>query len=137
MIARRYGTRIHSVQPNFDAHALTEISFRQTTALRLPADEFSATYERVGERQLTAESEGDVKAEAEQALLISLGEQLETLEAELGGEHVLLVENEPGRDYPKTRDRTTERVVAGVNRLHFAWRVDPPLKLGIYRRKAG
>lgn len=137
MVVRQYGRHVQSVEPNFDSRALTEIGFRETSALRLAADDFEVTYERIGERELTAAAEGDVKDEAEQALLISLRKKLEALEAELGAGHLLLIQNERGRDYPKTRDRTTERVVAGEGRLHFAWTVDPPLKLGIYQRKTG
>jgi len=137
MIARRYGSTIQSVTPNFDSRAMTEIGFQRTDALVMPVDEFLARHERVGERELTASAEGDVKDEAEQALLASLLEQLRALEAEVGEGHVLLVENQPGQDYPRTRDRTTNVIVAGQNRLYFHWTVDPPLKLGIYRAKAG
>jgi hypothetical protein len=137
MIARRYGSTIQSVTPNFDSRAMTEIGFQRTDALVMPVDEFLARHERVGERELTASAEGDVKDEAEQAMLASLREQLQALEAEVGADHVLLVENQPGQDYPKTRDRTTTLVLGGENRLYFRWTVDPPLRLGIYRAKAG
>jgi len=136
MIVRRFGSTVQSVEPDFDSRAMTEIGFRRTSALSLPAEEFLAQYERVDGRELTAEAEGDVKDEAEQAVLASLRAKLEALEAELGEGYVLLVENEVGKDYPKTRDRTKTLVVAGTNRLHFTWTIDPPLKLGVYRRKA-
>ncbi|HLU26329.1 MAG TPA: hypothetical protein VKZ58_11545 [Longimicrobiales bacterium] len=136
MIVRRYGTTVQSVDPNFDSRAMTEIGFLRTSALSMPAAEFFEQYERVDGRELTADAEGDVKDEVEQAVLASLLEQIRALEGELGDDHVLLVENEPGKDYPKTRDRTTNVVVAGEGRLYFEWTIDPPLKLGIYRRKA-
>lgn len=135
MIVRRYGNTVQSVQPNFDSRAMTEIGFLRTGALSLTADAFLEEYERVGEQQLTAAAEGSVKDETEQQLLASLRAQLTQLEEELGQRHLLVVESEPGRDYPKTRDRTTTLVVGGENRLHFQWTVDPPLKLGVWRRK--
>ncbi len=134
MIIRRYGTTVQSVQPNFDARAMTEISFRRTSEYSASFEEFSEAYERVDERALTATAEGDVKDEAERALLDSLQEQLEALESEVGEAHVLLIENQAGQDYPKTRDRTENRVVGYENRLYFFWTVDPPLRLGVYRR---
>jgi len=137
MIARRYGGTVQSVVPNFDSRAMTEIAFQRTGAWSLPAEEFFAVYERVGGRELAAAAEGYVKDEAERELLASLQAQLEALEREAGEEAVLLIENQPGQDYPKTRDRTTTLVEAGENRLYFRWVVDPPLKVGIYRRKAG
>src|SRR5690554_7902936 len=72
MIIRRYGTTVQSVQPNFDARAMTEISFRRTSGYSASFEEFSEAYERVDERALTATAEGDVKDEAERALLDSL-----------------------------------------------------------------
>ena len=136
MILRRYGTTVQSVEPKFDSRAMTEIGFLRTRSFSMPAEEFFEVYEPVGERALTAEAEGDVKDEAEQALLASLEEQIEALRAGLAEGDVLLVESEPGKDYPKTRDRTHTRVVDGIeNRLHFQWTVDPPLRLGVYRRR--
>ena len=98
------------------------------------AEEFEARYEKVDERALTAESEGDVKDEAERALLDDLLAQLRALEEEVGEDHVLVVESEQGVDYPKTRDKTKTLVVGYENRLYFFWTVDPPLRLGVYRR---
>ncbi len=135
MIVRQYGSTVQSVTPKFDARAMTEIGFQRSSTYSAPAEEFFAHYEKVDERALSAAAEGDVKDEAEQALLVSLERQLEALVAELGPEHVLLIENQPGQDYPKTRDRTETRVVGYENRLYFYWTVDPPLRLGVYRRK--
>jgi hypothetical protein len=51
---------------------------------------------------------------------------------------LLMIESQPGRDYPKLRDQTKVEVVGGIeNRLHFTWTVDPPLRVGIYRRRGG
>ena len=48
---------------------------------------------------------------------------------------VLVVESREGEDHPKTRDRKKNVVVDGGNRLYFYWRVEPPLRLGRYRKK--
>ncbi len=135
MIVRRYGTAVQSVVPNFDSRAMTEIGFQRTSDFSLPADEFFDRYEKVDERALDATAEGDVKDEAEQALLATLRERLDALEAEVGAGHVLMVESQPGQDYPKTRDRTEVRVVGYENRLYFYWTIEPPLRIGIYREK--
>ncbi len=136
MIVRRYGSTVQSVVPNFDSRAMTEIGFVRTTDLSIPAAEFAERYEQVEERALVATAEGDVKVEAEQALLDDLLEQIAELRAGLTEEMLILVESQPGRDYPKLRDQTTVRVVGGIeNRLHFTWTVDPPLRLGVYRPK--
>src|SRR5690606_21682401 len=99
MIARRYGATVQSVVPNFDSRAMTEIGFLRTSDLSLDAEEFEALYEKVDERALTATAEGDVKDEAEIELLARLREQIEALEAEVGPDHLLLVESQTGRDY--------------------------------------
>ena len=135
MIVRRYGTVVQSVVPNFDSRAMTEIGFQRTPDFSLPAEEFFERYEKVGERALDATAEGEVKDEAEQALLETLRQRLEALEAEVGPGHVLMVESQPGQDYPKTRDRTEVRVVGYENRLYCYWSIDPPLRIGIYREK--
>jgi hypothetical protein len=135
MILRLYGTSVQSVEPDFDAHALTEIAFRRTGELSIPVDEFTQEYERVREEQLTARSEGAVKDEAEQQLLASLLDQLDHIRSGLGASEVVLIENERGQDDPKTRDRTSTSEEPGAGRLYFHWHVDPPLRLGIYRKK--
>jgi len=49
---------------------------------------------------------------------------------------VLLVESEQGSDYPKTRDEKKNVVVEGVNKLYFEWRVEPALRLGVFRKNS-
>lgn len=138
MIVRRYGTTVQSVEPKFDSRAMTEIGFLRTREFSMPTEEFFELYEPVAEHALSADAEGDVKDEAEQALLEGLREKIDALLGELGEDEVLVVESEAGRDYPKTRDRTKNVVVDGVeNRLYFYWTIDPPLRLGVYRRAAG
>jgi len=136
MLVRRYGRVVQSVVPNFDSRAMNEIGFQRTQDLVLDVEEFERDYERVGEESLVATAEGDVKVDVEQAVLDSLLQQLGELQAGLGDGELLLVESQPGRDYPKMRDKTTVQVVGGIeNRLHFTWTVDPPLRLGVYRRR--
>lgn len=136
MLVRRYGMVVQSVVPNFDSRAMTEIGFLRTSDLSIAAEDFARDYEKVSEEALVATAEGDVKIESEQALLDSLLEQVEALRGGLSEGMVLLVESQPGRDYPKLRDQTTVRVVGGLeNRLYFTWTVEPPLRLGVYRRR--
>jgi hypothetical protein len=138
MIVRRLGSRVESVTPVFDSVAMNEIGFQRASGFAMTAAEFGEQYEQVEERALVATAEGDVKLEAEQALLDTLLADLTGLEAELGPEMLLMIESQPGRDYPKLRDRTRVEVVGGIeNRLHFTWTVDPPLRVGIYRRRGG
>lgn len=135
MILRRFGNRIHEVTPNFDARAMTEISFLRGGALEDGAEEWLAAHERVGEHRLSATAAGDVQNEAEEALLEQLEQQLKALLAGLAPGEALLVENEPGTNYPKTRMRQKTLVVDGANRLHFDAEIDPPLIVGKYRRR--
>ena len=62
-------------------------------------------------------------------------EELLGIDAELGDDEVLLVENQRGVDEPRFREKKETHVVEGENRLHFIWWVDPPLKVGVYRRR--
>ncbi len=135
MILRRFGSRIHEVTPNFDARAMTEVSFLRGSALEDTAEEWLAAHERVDEHRLAATAEGDVQNEAEESLLEQLETQLQALAAALAPGEALLVENEPGNNYPKTRMRQRTLVVDGANRLHFDAEVDPPLIVGRYRRR--
>lgn len=134
MIVRRYGTTVHSVQPDFDANAMNEIGFRRDNAWSMPADAFLAGYERTESHELTAVKEGPVQSECEAALLRSLHEQLMAVH-DAAGDGVLLVESEQGTDYPKTRHTQSTHVVEDENRLHFRYRVEPPLRVAVYRRR--
>jgi hypothetical protein len=134
LIARQYGTKVHSVEPNFDAHAMNEIGFRRDNEWSMPTDEFFAEYEKSEAHELTAAAEGEVQNETEDALLHSLHEQLMAV-AESAGDGVLLVESAQGTDYPKTRHVQTTQLVAGANRLFFRFTVEPPLRVAVYRRR--
>lgn len=135
MLLRRYGSRIQSVEPNFVSTAMTEIGFIRGGDFTAPADDFLEEYERVGEHSITAQASGDVKLEAEQAMLDSVRAQLDGIMAEEPDEAMLLVENGPGGDHPKPRDNTTREVITAKNRLHFEYTLDPPLRIGVYRKK--
>ena len=135
MILKQYGTSFQSVEPNFNSRALTEIAFRRDRAFSVPVEEFEASYEKVEEHSLTAETEGDVHDEAESALMRELETRLGELLNVLNEGEVLVVESQEKEDHPKTRDRKKNVVVDGENRLYFYWWVDPPLRLGVYRKK--
>jgi len=135
MIFKRYGGKLQSVRPRFDANAMTEVGFARDEELALAVEEFEAQYEQSEVRELTASSEGHVQSLVEHTVLHSLEEQVLDLEQQLGGHAVLVVENATGRDTPKTRSTQRTQVEHGENRLHFQFVVDPPLRLGIYRRR--
>ena len=137
MLLRRYVTTVHSVAPDFDSNALTEIAFRRDRAFSLPLAEFERTYEKLGEEAISGETEGPVQTEAEAELLGRLEARVQEILEGLEEREVLLVESEQGVDYPKMRDRKRGIIVEGENRLHFHWRVEPPLRVGIYRRRDG
>ena len=133
MLLRRYGNTIHSVEPNFQPNALTEIAFTRTDDFSVDAEDFADGWELVDRREVVGETAGDVKTEVESALLEDLERQLATILEEAQDGHVALVENELGQDHPKLRDATTTSVVDGANRLHFTYTVDPPLRVAVYR----
>jgi hypothetical protein len=136
MILKRFGNRVHSVRPNFDSRAMTEIGFLRGDDLLLSADDFAGGYERIAGHELSASAEGDVQGDVEDAVLAQLLAQFEALEAEAGDGAVLLVENEQGRNAAKTVGRQQTVVVGHENRLRFSYTVEPPLIVGIYRRNA-
>ncbi len=136
MILKQYGTSYQSVEPNFDCRALTEIAFRRDRQFSIPTEEFETRYEKVEERAFSAEAEGDVHDQAEGELLDALESQVQAALDELGEDEILVVESKEGADYPKTRDTKKNVVRDGENRLYFYWRVDPPLRMGVYRKIA-
>jgi hypothetical protein len=135
MIFKRYGTTLQSVMTNFDSKALTEIGFRRDRVETMASTDFEAAFEHVTTHELSADAEGDVQDETEQILLDRLEEQLRELLGSLGEGEVLVVENAEARDWPKTRQRTRNVLVAGENRLHFTYGIAPPLRIGVYRRR--
>ena len=135
MILKQYGTSYQSVETNFNCRALTEVAFRRDRLFSIPTEDFQATYEKVDERAFSPETEGDVHDQAEEDLLDSLEESVKEVLVGLGEGEVLVVESREGEDYPKTRDRKKNVIVEGENRLYFYWRIEPPLRLGVYREK--
>ena len=136
MILRRYGHTLHSVRPNFDSKAMTEIGFRRDQERSLPVSELGEQYQLVETLDLSSQADGYVHDEVEQALLADLESQLKALEARLGDDEVLVVESEQGVDYPKTRSEQKNEVIQGENKIHFYVNVHPPLRIGRYRRSA-
>lgn len=134
MIFRQYGTAYHSVEPDFDSKALSEVGFRRNRQVQIPTEEFDARYERVAGHELEATAEGWVHDHVEQAALDDLESDLADIVAELGENEVLVVES-GGVEQAKTRAVQKNMVVEGENRLHFTVRVDPPLRLGVFRER--
>ena len=132
MIFRKYGSTLHSVEPNFDARAMNEIGFRKNGEQEIPAEEFEQRYEKAAGHELTAEAGGAVQNEAEEKVLASLRQQLDAIVSSLSGGAVLVIESEQGKDYPKMREKVSNVVVGNENRLHFDRTVDPPLRVAVY-----
>ena len=135
MILKRYGASYQSVDPNFDSKALNEVGFRRDQELSLTAAEFEAAYEHVASHEISSEAEGHVQDHTEQLLLDRLEARLLELEGGLEGDHVLVLENRDGTDYPKTRQEMRSVVEEGETKLHFRYTVSPALRMGVYRRK--
>ena len=135
MILRRYGTTLRSVDLDFNSKALNEIGFRRDREASIPVEEFEEAYESVLGHSLTAESEGDVQGEVEQRMLDDLAAQLDRVMEEMSDGEVLVIQSEQGNDYPKTRSRSKNVIVEGENRLYFYSSIDPPLRVGVYRKR--
>lgn len=135
MIFRRYGTAVHSVDPNFESKSLNEIGFRRDGERQHTAEEFEASYEHLVTHDLRAEAEGSVQDHTEQLLLDRLEARLLELEAGLDPDCVLVIENKDGPDYPKTKQQTRNVVIEGENRLHFIYTIAPMLRAGVYRKR--
>ena len=134
MIFKKYGQTYQSVEIAFDARAMTEIAFRRDREDSIPTEEFDSSYTHVESRSLAAQTSGSVQDAAEVELLKKLEASLREFEAELGPDEVIVIESEQGVDYPKTHDTKTTVSDGIENRLHFSWRVDPPLRVGRYKK---
>lgn len=128
MILRRYGRRYHSVRPNFNPAAMTEVGFRRDHAFSISAADFEERYSAATAAEVRAEADGPVQRHAERGLLTKLERAVEEREAALEPGQVLVVVNERN-DWPRTRERREAVIVDFENRFHFHWRVDPPLRL--------
>ena len=136
MILRRYGSFYHSVQANFNPAGLTEIGFQRDRAFSVKAEDFEQSFERVRTADLVASRDGGVQRHVERAVLEQLEQSLAEKAAEAGPDGAVVVLNQRD-DWPKTRERR-ETVLGDLeNRPHFYWWIDPPLRLAIYRRRAG
>ncbi len=135
MIVQRIGRAVGAVVPDFHATAFNELRFVRRSGFSLSWEEFAATYERTGGLALDAETEGHVQLEVEAALLEELARRIAEAERALGPDELLLIESLPGRDYPRTHEHTETIVEEGRNRFHFYYHIDPPLRLGVYRRR--
>ena len=136
MIFRRYGNSVQSVAVDFDSKALTEIRFRRDNEVAHDADEF-AKWQRVRGHELDGKAEGWVQDEVEQMLLEDLEAQLRTVEGGLAPDELLLIESEPGTDYPKTVTQQKTVNVDGENKFRFTSTLRPPLRVGIYTHPTG
>ena len=135
MIFRRYGTSYHSVDLNFDSLALNEIGFRRSHHESIPAEELESSFETVSSHELVAAAEGDVQDATEQVLLDRLESKVKALADGLGEGEILVVENGSGHDWPKTRQKTSNVIVEGENRLHFEYTMAPALRVTVRRRR--
>lgn len=135
MILRRYGSWYHSVQPNFNPAAMTEIGFQRDRVFSVSAADFEDGYRAVTTDELGAEADGDVQRHAERELLAKLEGALTERVAALGSGQVLVVLNDR-TDWPKTRERREAAIVEGENRFYFHWWVDPPLRVGVFEGTA-
>jgi hypothetical protein len=133
MIFRRYGNAYHSVELNFDSKALNEIGFRRDRAASIDADDL-ASFTKVGTHELVAEAEGAVQDETERVLLDRLADQLLTLDRGLAANELLVVDNDQGNDWPKTKQKTTNVIVQGENKLFFHYSMGPALRATVWRR---
>lgn len=133
MIFRRYGTTFQSVDMDFAAEALNEIGFRRNREESIPVDDFGSRYEPMETLELTASAEGSVQNDTEQALLDELAAKVREQLDRLPDGGILVVENENGRDYPRTHQETKNVVERGENKLRFEYTVDPPLRVALYR----
>jgi len=134
MIFRRYGTSYQSVDTNFDSKALNEVGFRRNNEESIPADGFDESYPVQASHELLAEAEGDEQDRTEAVLLEHLLAKLQELESALGDGEILVVENEQGHGWPKTKQTMSNVIVEGENRLHFHYTMAPPLKVTVRRR---
>lgn len=136
MLLRRYGSRLHSVELNFDSKALNEIGFRRDNKASFEVEEFESTYERVAGHSFAGDAEGDVHDEVETAVLDQLEAKVRGVLDGLAEGEVAVIESEQGGSYPKTRQVTRNVVKEGLNRLHFTVSIDPPLLVAVHRRSA-
>jgi hypothetical protein len=136
MIYRRYGSSYQSVDVDFDAKALNDIGFRRNRADAIPVDDFDRDYERIEVVELRTEADGGVQTEAKQLLLDRLRAELAKVEGRIPEGGLIVIENESGHDYPKTRQQTKNVVEEGENRLWFDYTMEPALRVAVHSRRS-
>jgi hypothetical protein len=136
-LLQRMGERVRRVEPRFDARALNEIAFQGMGTLDERWEDFEARRVLVRQVALEATTDGPVQSDAEALLLERLRASIDACLHDLAEGEVAVVVNQPGVDWPKTRERRKDVIVDGENRFHFHWRVDPPLRLSVYRGREG
>jgi len=134
MIFRQYGTSFQSVDINFESKALNEVGFRRNREESIPSEGFDAAHPIVATHELVSEASGDVQDHTEQELLDRLEAQIQALLGGLQEGQFLVVENEQGHDWPKTRQATSNVIVEGENRLHFDYTISPALRVSVRTR---
>jgi hypothetical protein len=112
---------------------MTEIAFVPASGILTDAIPSVDSLERISEVHLAPVADGPVQSETESRLLDQLREEIDAAMGLISAGEVLVVENQPAIDWPKTRETRTEVLEPLGNRFHFSWQVDPPLRLGRYR----
>jgi len=133
MIFRQYGSKYHSVTPNFDPRALTEVGFRRDGQTSLSLEEMAEGYEEVRGSELSAQATAPNLHDAEQSVVRDMEAQVLEMVAGLAPEEILVIGNRPGVDHPKSHHERTNSTEGG--RGYRAW-VDPPLRITVFRRRA-
>jgi len=133
VIFRRYGSSYQSVDVDFDAMAFNDIGFRRNRQEKIPVAGFDDVYALIETVEVRAEAEGPVQSETKQLLLARLQTNLVELSGRLPERGILVVENESGHDYPKTRQDTSNVIEEGENRLRFEYSLEPALRVSLYR----
>ncbi|KPJ84564.1 MAG: hypothetical protein AMS19_00050 [Gemmatimonas sp. SG8_23] len=133
-VFRRYGSTYQSVTFEFEGKALNEVGFRRDNERSIPVDELDDRFELLETVHLSSEAEGDVQSETEQLLLDRLLEKGRAAAERLPEDGIAIVENERGgRDQPKPRQKISNVVVEGENRMRFHYVIEPPLRISLYR----
>ena len=133
-VFRRYGSAYHSVTFEFEGKALTEVGFRRDHEDSFPVAELDDRFELIETVHLASEAEGDVQSETEQLLLDRLLQKGRAAAQRLPKGGVAIVENERGgRDQPRPKQKISNVVVQGENRMHFQYVIEPPLRISLYR----
>ncbi len=118
--------------PNFDPRALTEVGFRRDGRSSLSVEQMTEGYEEVHRRELRAQATGSNLHDAEQRVVREMEAQVLEMVAGLGPEEVLVIDNKPGVDHPKSHHERTNSVEGGWG--YRVW-VEPPLKMNVLRRR--